>query len=84
MISAGKPVDEMLFGEEFDERSDLYSLGTVFFALLHGEQVYAEVKQFAQLVSKVKDEVPAFNPKVKSQDEVSQLLYDVTQKLLNN
>jgi serine/threonine protein kinase/transcriptional regulator with XRE-family HTH domain len=72
---------EMLFGKEYDERSDLYSLGTIFYALLHGDQVFAEEKQFARLVSSVRDKSPTLDLAAK-RDDVSSALFGVTQKLL--
>ena len=41
---------ELLFGEKFDHRADLYSLGTVLFALLHGVEIFAAENQFARLI----------------------------------
>ncbi|MGQ0547024.1 MAG: protein kinase domain-containing protein [Betaproteobacteria bacterium] len=72
---------EMLFGQNYDERGDLYSLGTVFYALLHGEQVFSEEKQFARLVSMVRETEPHFDTAA-AQDEVAQQLMQVTERLL--
>jgi len=73
---------EMLFGKEYDKRTDLYSVGTIFYALLHGEQLFADVKQRAQLSKLVESEYPHFDSGIKTRDEVASTLLDITCRLI--
>ncbi|HEV2969197.1 MAG TPA: protein kinase [Pirellulales bacterium] len=74
---------EMLFGRSYDDRTDLYSLGTIIYALLHGEQVFADEGQWARLTRLIETDNPRFDPAVKATDGVSSILFDAAQKLLN-
>lgn len=58
---------EYLFGESCSESSDLYSFGTILYFLLHGEQVFSEEKQFAKLVTLVKEVDPEFDASLERQ-----------------
>lgn len=51
---------ELLRGQTFDHRTDIYSLGTVLFALLCGEEVFAHETQFVRLSELVKAGTPSF------------------------
>ena len=73
---------EMLFGRDYDHRTDLYSLGTVLYPLLYGEEVFAEESQFARLIDLVKDTYPELDPSVASRDDVSSALFELTKQLL--
>jgi transcriptional regulator with XRE-family HTH domain len=73
---------EMLFGREYDQRTDLYSLGTVIYSLLYGEQVFAEENQFARLIELIKTQPPDLDPSVGNRDEVSAALLKVARALL--
>lgn len=73
---------EMLFGKDYDHRTDLYSLGTVIYNLLYGEQIFAEENQFATLIDLIKNQMPHFDKSVVSRNEVSAFLLDLTKSLL--
>lgn len=73
---------EMLFGKAYDQRTDLYSLGTILYAFLYGEQIFAEEIQFARLINLIKNETPHCDPSVSSRDEVSSSLFEITNLLL--
>lgn len=73
---------ELLYGQTYDHRTDLYSLGTVFYNLLHGEEVFAEEDQFARLIEKVKNEIPHFQSSISNQNETSATLLELTINLL--
>lgn len=73
---------EMLFGDKYDLSTDLYSLGTILYALLHGDQVFAEEKQFARLVSLVQGQEPTFDVGIAAQDEISERLLALCRELL--
>lgn len=49
---------EQLFGKTINERSDVYSLGTVFFELLYGDAVYSTNKLFSRLVTAIRKGSP--------------------------
>jgi serine/threonine protein kinase/transcriptional regulator with XRE-family HTH domain len=72
---------ELLFGQNPDERTDLYSLGTVIFALQHGEQVFADENQFARLIELVRDAQPAFQAHAGT-DETTVALLALSRDLL--
>jgi transcriptional regulator with XRE-family HTH domain len=74
---------EYLFDSRCDERTDLYSLGTILFFLLHGEEVYAEERQFARLVTRIKTTQPEFDDSLASQDPVHAKLLDLCKRLLS-
>jgi transcriptional regulator with XRE-family HTH domain len=74
---------EMLFGHDYDNRADLYSLGTVFYALVHGEQIYADEDQFARLITLIEKEEVLFDPGVGQLDEVRVQLFETTKALLS-
>jgi tRNA A-37 threonylcarbamoyl transferase component Bud32/transcriptional regulator with XRE-family HTH domain len=65
---------ELLRGERYDERTDLYSLGTVFYALLHGEEVFADERNKTRLLAMVQNEGPQFTPTGSSGPVESSLL----------
>lgn len=73
---------EMLNGRDYDRPADLYSLGTVMYALLHGEDIFAGEKQFARLVSLVTSATPEFDQTIAARDSVSARLLDLTRRLL--
>src|SRR5439155_13070978 len=52
---------EFLFGRDYDARADLYSLGTIIYMLLFGEQVFADEDQFARLIDRVRSTAPNFD-----------------------
>jgi len=74
---------EMLFGRDYDARTDLYSLGTVIYNLLYGEQIFAEENQFARLIELVKSQTPNLDRSVGSRDEVRAALLPLVEALLD-
>jgi tRNA A-37 threonylcarbamoyl transferase component Bud32 len=73
---------EMLFGEDYGKSTDIYSLGTILYALLHGEQVFQEETQFARLVELVRHDTPYFDEGVSALDEISDRLLTLCRELL--
>lgn len=51
---------EYLFGTDYDGKSDVYSLGAVFFELLYGKPVYAEHSRFSNLVAAIRSDAVSF------------------------
>jgi transcriptional regulator with XRE-family HTH domain len=74
---------ELLSGDEFDYRTDLYSLGTAIYALLHGHQVFAEEEQSARLRELVIHEPPAFDDALKAEGSVTAGLLALCKRLLS-
>lgn len=73
---------ETLRGRGNDERSDLYSLGTILYALLYGEEVFADEKQFVRLADLIERTDPGFASGDGSRDQVCESLLDQTKRLL--
>ncbi len=74
---------EMLFGGNYSHQTDLYSIGTVLYLLLHGEQIFAEEQQFARLIRLVENEDPHFDPPAKrTADPVRAAVYDLCHSLM--
>lgn len=73
---------EFLFGHDYDERADLYSLGTVLYMLLFGEQVFADEDQFARLIERVQTSAPYFDESIASRDSAIAVLAEMTRSLL--
>jgi transcriptional regulator with XRE-family HTH domain len=74
---------EFLFSNDYDERADLYSLGTVFFALLHGEQVFADETRFSVVVECVGHNEPIFDETLHDQDPLASGLLQLTRHLVS-
>jgi len=72
---------ELLRGEKFDHRTDLYSLGTVLYALLHGHEIFHEENQFAKLIELRLHKEITFD-KTLFQDPVKNRLIELTRALL--
>jgi transcriptional regulator with XRE-family HTH domain len=73
---------EFLHGKDYDNRIDLYSLGTVIFTLLHGIEVFADESNAAQLAELVAHAEPAFDDSVAGPSEVGRSLFDLCKRLL--
>lgn len=74
---------EMLFGKPYDKRTDLYSLGAVIYALLHGEDIFAEEgNNYAGLYEKVRNGYPQYDDSLETTSEVYKLLLKLTKSLL--
>jgi serine/threonine protein kinase/transcriptional regulator with XRE-family HTH domain len=65
-----------------DLRTDLYSFGTVIYAMLHGYQVFHEERQFACLVDLVTHKKPVFDEALKGRGEPFQALFKLGERLL--
>jgi transcriptional regulator with XRE-family HTH domain len=74
---------EMLFSQEYDDRTDIYSMGTVIYALLHGHQVFAEENQWARLTRLVEKEDPKFDSSLKAADGIASTLFELAHSMLN-
>lgn len=73
---------ELLLGKGFDRRTDLYSLGTVIYAVLHGHQIFAAESHSKRLAEMVIHEVPAFDQGLRTGDAISAGLLDLAERLL--
>jgi serine/threonine protein kinase/transcriptional regulator with XRE-family HTH domain len=73
---------ELLFGEKFDQRADLYSLGTVLYALLHGIEIFAAENQFARLIELKRHQDPEFDTAFAGKP-IRGRLADLAKKLLS-
>ncbi len=73
---------EYLFGEEIDERTDLYSIGTIVYALIYGYQVYSNEDQFARLAELIKKQDPDFDSCASAQSSIIEALSKITKNLL--
>ncbi len=73
---------EMLQGFEYDSKTDVYSVGTVLYSLLHGEEVFAFERQFARLIKLVTETEPVFDQTISSRDETSAALLRLARSFL--
>lgn len=73
---------EMLFGAEYDQRADLYSLGTIVYFLLYGEQVFSDENQFARLIERIRNTDPSPAGDTRTDDVVRNALAQITSRLL--
>jgi tRNA A-37 threonylcarbamoyl transferase component Bud32/transcriptional regulator with XRE-family HTH domain len=73
---------ELLQGNKYDDRTDLYSFGTIMYFLLHGEEVFAEHQNFAKLVDAVIHSEPAFDDKLKEESPTLGRLLEICKHLL--
>lgn len=73
---------EMLLGKEYDLRTDIYSLGTIIYFLLHGYEVFHETNHRNQLVIRVLNEEVKFNEAVKNRSQTSAKLADLAERML--
>jgi serine/threonine protein kinase len=73
---------EFLTGHSYDARADIYSLGTVLFCLLHGEEVFADERNSARLVQRVCNEQPAFDDELQRKGRPLKDLFDLMKTLL--
>ena len=73
---------ELLFGGTSDARADLYSFGTILYALLYGEEVFADERQFARLTRLIEKDHPRFDAATVSRDQICDGLLDLTKNLL--
>ena len=68
--------------EREDVRMDLYSFGTVVYAMLHGHQVFHKERQFARLVEIVVHENPWIDETLRSRAEPVPTLLQMAEKLM--
>jgi serine/threonine protein kinase len=68
---------------DYDTRTDLYSLGTVIYFLLHGREVFSEVDQPAELLDAVMHTTPSFDERTAWDDEVRAALLGLAKSLLS-
>lgn len=73
---------EALVGDDDDARSDLYSLGTILYALLHGEEVFSDETQFIKVSQRVLRDSPAFDSGICNRDQIRAALMPIAQLLL--
>jgi transcriptional regulator with XRE-family HTH domain len=73
---------EWLFGEQYDGRADLYSLGTTFYALLHGGEIFAEERHYQRLVLRRGQDDPAIDEEMCSRDEICRSVAALAQELM--
>jgi serine/threonine protein kinase/transcriptional regulator with XRE-family HTH domain len=73
---------EMLQGYDYDTKTDAYSVGTVLYSLLHGEEVFASESHFVRLSRLVAESEPPFDSTISSRDDTSAMLLRLTKNLL--
>jgi serine/threonine-protein kinase len=73
---------ELLRDREYDTRSDLYSLGTVIYFLLHGYEIFAGVTQSLALSKLIENDAPEFDVGISERDDVAETLSALATRLL--
>ncbi|MEW6499149.1 MAG: protein kinase, partial [Cyanobacteriota bacterium] len=75
---------DILQGEHYAKVDDIYSLGTVAYALLHGYQLFSEVKTGEQLKNMILQSDICFEDKtIKSRSKICSRLLALTKKMLH-
>jgi len=67
---------------DYNAKTDLYSLGTVFYALLHGFEVFHHITDSTELLTAVRDACPSHQDLAKVDDPVRSRLIEITKRLL--
>jgi len=67
---------------EYEPQVDLYSFGTVVYAMLHGHQVFHEENEFARLVDLVKNAKPQIDESLLAKRQPIPALVKLTERLL--
>lgn len=73
---------EMLLGKNYNERADIYSLGTILYALLHGYEVFADETHWVRLSHLVEEEDPQIDLGICSRDQICEALAELLPYLL--
>lgn len=68
--------------EEDSPSTDLYSFGTVIYALLHGHQLFAQEHQFVKLAERVRSEKPRFDESLRECPQPIPALAQLAENLL--
>jgi serine/threonine protein kinase/transcriptional regulator with XRE-family HTH domain len=74
---------ELLMGQKYDSRTDIYSLGTVIYFLLHGYEVFHETNHRNQLVERVLHEKIEFEIGVINRSHTYSRLVDIAKRMLS-
>lgn len=74
---------EMLLGGKYDSRTDIYSLGTIIYFLLHGYEVFHETTHRNQLIERVLHEKIEFDEAVGNRSQASARLVDIAKRMLS-
>ena len=73
---------ELLLGQKYDYTTDVYSLGTVLYALVHGQEVFADEKQFARLIQRISTMTPEVDDAAAVREDGIATLQAITRRLL--
>lgn len=73
---------ELLLGKDYDARTDLYSVGTILYDLIYGEQIFSHENQRAMLQELKLHAKPNYPPAPASRDQVCSALLAITKELL--
>jgi serine/threonine protein kinase len=73
---------ELLFGEPYDYKTDIYSIGTILSNMLVGKPIFSEIKRFSNLVLAIKEGFDADYGEIDQLSETSDHHY--LKKILRN